>query len=300
MTETDRAPLYFCVDAGATRSRGRLYDASGRPIASAEAGPANASYDSEQAADSLLDLWRHLNAAVDRDPQDLSDVTFAIGGAGLYVQGPREAFLARGPAFAAVFVMSDGYAALIGAGGGRPSALLTIGTGVAGHRLFEDGSSIQRDAWGWIVGDRGSGSWMGVRAIRHALEVRDGVAAPSALSAAVMAQIGGVQGLLDGAFSGLTAHRVAAFALLVLDLARNGCPVSADILSRAVAHLADLVGALDCADVPLYLNGGLAETMKPMLIERIGRPVQDAGSDPLEGCLLVARGKAPPERLATG
>ncbi|MDQ0391989.1 BadF/BadG/BcrA/BcrD ATPase family protein [Labrys monachus] len=297
MTDIDHPPLYFCVDAGATRSRGQLYDGSGTVIASAEAGPANASYDSEEAADSLLDLWRDLNAAAGRDPQDLSGVTFAIGGAGLYVQGPREAFLARGPAFAAVFVMSDGYAALIGAGGGRPCALVTIGTGVAGHRLFADGSSIQRDAWGWIVGDRGSGSWMGVRAIRHALAVRDRIAAPSLLAEAVMAQIGGVTGLLEGALSGLTAHRVAAFAPLVLDLAEKGCPVAAAILARAVGHLTDLVGSLDCADVPLYLNGGLAPVMQPRLVERIGRPVQDAAGDPLEGCLLVARGEAPPERM---
>ena len=299
MAGTDHAPLYFCVDAGATRSRGRLCDGAGAMLASAEAGPANASYDGEGAVASILDLWRQLAGAVGRDDGDLSGVTFSIGGAGLYVEKQRTAFLARCPAFPAIFVMSDGYAALIGAGGGRPSALLTVGTGVAGHRLYADGTSIQRDAWGWIAGDRGSGSWLGTRALRHALAVQDGVAAPSALSAAVMAKIGGVAGLLGGALSGLTAHRVAAFAPLVLDLAAKGCPVASELLSRAVGHLADLVGALDCAEVPLYLNGGLADMMKPLLVERIGRPVEDAAGGPLEGCLLVAQGKAPPERMVT-
>ena len=40
-----------------------------------------------------------------------------------------------------------------------------------------------------------------------------------------------------------------------------------------------------------------ATAMKPLLVERIGRPVQDAAGDPIEGCLLVARGEAPPERM---
>src|ERR1700742_4798749 len=117
LTDIDCPPLYFCVDAGATRSRGRLHDASGAAIARAEAGPANASYDRDGAVASLLDLWRQLNAALGRDPQDLSGVTFAIGGAGLYMPRPRDAFLARCPAFPAIHLMSDGYAALIGAGG---------------------------------------------------------------------------------------------------------------------------------------------------------------------------------------
>lgn len=288
--------LYFCVDAGATRSRSRLYDASGAVLAQAEAGPANASYDREQAVASTLDLWRRLNAETGHDPEDLSKATLSIGGAGLYVPRSRDAFVASCPAFATILTMSDGYAAMIGAGGGKPCALLTVGTGVAGHRLFEDGSSIQRDAWGWVAGDRGSGAWMGRRALRHALEVQDGITQPSALSKAVMARIGGTQALLDGAISQLNAHRLAAFAPVVLDLARENCPVSMQIRSRAVAYLGDLVGVLRCESVPLYLNGGLAEVLNPLLSERIGRVPEAAAGDPLEGCLLVARSEAPRER----
>jgi glucosamine kinase len=290
---------YFCVDAGATRSRGRLYDAAGQELAYAEAGPANASYDGEQAVASVLDLWRQLNARAGQ-AEDLSGTIFSIGGAGLYVPKPRDAFVISCPAFASIITMSDGYAALIGAGRGRPCALLTIGTGVAGHRLFEDGTSIQRDAWGWIVGDRGSGSWLGTQAVRHALEAWDGIVPPSDLSRAVMAEVGGVQGVLDGAFSGLNAHRLASFAPLVLDGARGGCPVSREILARGVGYLAALVGALKCEHVPLYLNGGLAGVLQAMLVEHINRPVQEAQGDPLEGCLLVARGEAPPEKMILG
>jgi glucosamine kinase len=292
--------VYFCVDAGATRSRGRLYDASGAVLANAEAGPANASYDRDQAVASILDLWRQLNAAVGHDAEETSAAIFSIGGAGLYVPKVRDTFVARCPAFANVLTMSDGYAALIGAGGGRPCALLTIGTGVAGHRLFADGSSIQRDAWGWVVGDRGGGCWIGTRAARHFVEVLDGIAEPSALSKAVMEQVGGMQGLLDGALSNLNGQRLAAFAPLVLAQAKAGCPVAAAILSRAVGYLSDLAGVLKSREVPLYLNGGLAEALNSMLVERIGHPVSEALGDALDGCLLVARGLAPPERTIFG
>jgi glucosamine kinase len=220
----------------------------------------------------------------------------SIGGAGLYVQKPRDAFVARLPDFAAVLTMSDGYAALIGAGRGKPCALITIGTGVAGHRLYEDGSSIQRDAWGWIVGDRGGGVWMGTRAFRHMAEVLDGLVEPSVLSRAVMERVGGMPGLLGGALSNLSSHKLASFAPLVLDAEKAGCPVAGSIVARAVRHLSDLVRVLNCNDVPLHLNGGLADALGPRLAETMGRAVQDAWGDALTGCLLVARGEAPRER----
>lgn len=294
------ASLYFCVDAGATRSRGRLYDASGSVLADAMSGPANASYDCEQAVANVLDLWSRLSAAIGHDAQDVTGAILAIGGAGLYNPKAREPFVARMPAFARVITMSDGYAALIGAGGGKPCALVTIGTGVAGHRLFDDGASIQKDALGWIVGDRGGGCWMGTRALRHAMEVWDGIAPPSALSNAVMAKLGGRQGMLDGVLAGLNAHRLAEFAPLVLVLAQEGCPVAGRILSRAVDCLAVLVGVLKCEDVPLFFNGGLAETLAPMIVQRIGRQAQQPVGGPLEGCLLVAKGKAPEEWAVFG
>lgn len=287
---------YFCVDAGATRCRGRLYDQGGIMLAAAEAGPANAAYDLEQALTSIRELWRALCGAAAHDAADVAGASFAVGGAGLYVPVVREAFTERCPAFGAVLTMSDGYAALLGAGGGEPAALLTVGTGVAGHRLFADGSSIQRDALGWVLGDRGGGCWMGTRALRHAMAVLDGVAAPSALSRSVLARIGGTEGLLGGFLSGLDASRLAGFAPLVLDKAREGCPVAAGILDRAVDHLAALIGALDCRDVPLFLNGGLAGVLRPLLAARIGRAFDEPAGDALHGCLLAARGQAPPER----
>lgn len=288
--------FFFCVDAGATGSRGRLYDVSGAARAYATSGPANASYDTAQALASVADLWEKLSGMAGHDPRDVGAALFSIGGAGLYNPVAQAAFVASLPGYRSVLTMSDGYAAMIGAGGGRPCAMLTIGTGVAGHRLFADGTSIQRDALGWIAGDRGGGCWLGTRALRHALEVWDGVAAPSALSAAVLAEIGGTEGIVGGDLAGLNATRLAAFAPLLLAAADGGCPVSAAILARGVDHLARLVEVLDCGAVPLYLNGGLAEVLKPMLAARIARPLAAPAGGPLAGCLLVAQGRAPQEQ----
>ena len=79
--------------------------------------------------------------AIGRAHDQCDGVTFAIGAAGTYLHG-RAAFLAACPPFARVCAMSDGYAALIGAGLGAPCSLIIVGTGVAGHRLYANGLSI--------------------------------------------------------------------------------------------------------------------------------------------------------------
>lgn len=230
------------------------------------------------------------------DPAASSDVTLAIGAAGLYVPGTRAAFLAGCVRFGRSVAMTDGYAALIGAGQGQPSAFVIAGTGVAGHRLYADGRSIQRDAWGWVAGDRGSGAWIGRAGLRHCCAALDGVVPHDALSRAIFAAIGGPAALEAGWLRDLTPDRLGALTPVVLDQAAAGVAAAMAIRVRAVAHLNALAAVLDSADVSLYVAGGVAEVLRPLLADAIGRPVLQPEADALTGCWLVAGARAPTER----
>lgn len=192
--------------------------------------------------------------------------------------------------------MSDGYAAMIGAGSGAPCSLVIVGTGVAGHRLFANGLSIQRDAWGWIAGDRGSGSWIGQKALRHCLAALDGVVPRDALSGAVLAAIGGVEKLRQGWMRDLGPERLAALAPLALEQANAGDAAARRIRDRAVEHLSALIGVIAGPDAPLYAAGGLVAPLRAMLSLKAGLPILEPKGDALTGCWLVAIGRAPEER----
>ena len=151
--------------------------------------------------------------------------------------------------------MSDGYAALIGAGSGAPCSLLIMGTGIAGHRLYANGWSIQRDAWGWIAGDRGSGSWIGQKALRHFYAALDGVVPQDGLSRAVLGAIGGVDKLREGWMRGLGPERLAALAPLVFEQANAGDQTARRIRERAVELLAALIGVIASSEAPLVRGG---------------------------------------------
>jgi glucosamine kinase len=221
----------------------------------------------------------------------------AIGAAGLYVPSSRARLLEALPRFRHVATMSDGYAALIGAGGGKPCALMIVGTGVAGHRLWADGTSVQRDAWGWVAGDRGGGAWLGRKALRHTLAMVDGVVPPDGLTDRVLAEIGGAEAATEWVV-GLGPDRLAAMAPLVIDAARENVPSAKIIRDKAIEHLAALAHVLDlAAGVALYAFGGLAQSLAPILSRRIGHEVTLPQADAMTGCYLVAMGQAPAERI---
>jgi glucosamine kinase len=278
----------FCVDAGGTRCRGRIVAADGAVLAEAEAGPCNPSTDLKRASASLTELWTRSAAA--SGLSDAGSVTLALGGAGLSAPEVRAAFLAALPRFARAVVMSDGYAALIGAGRGAPCGLMIVGTGIAGHRLFPDGRSILRDGWGWVGGDRGSGAWIGQRALRHALAAVDGIVPRDPLAVAVLARIGDPRRSLVG----IGPDWLGALAPAVLE---TPCEAAEAILSRAAAHLAALAGTLALGpDDALYFAGGLAAAMRPRAAALLGRDILLPAADARTGCWLVATGAAPPER----
>jgi glucosamine kinase len=289
--------LIFCVEGGGTKSRACLVDAAGKRLTEADSGPCNPSTGFDRAVANFTALWQHCSAAAGHDPGRSRDVILSIGAAGMRASLTRDKFLAAIPRFAQVTAVSDGYASLIGAGGGAPCSLMIIGTGVAGHRLWPNGQSVQRDAWGWIGGDRGSGTWLGIRALRHTLAAIDGIHPGDGLSERLLAGIGG-RAHIVGTLSGISPDRLASFAPIVLAAAEAGVPSAVEIRARAIEHLAALARALDIGEEDaLYAAGGLAATFAPSIAERIGHPVTLPDKDAMHGCLLIATGRAPMERV---
>jgi glucosamine kinase len=295
MTQGMAERLIFCVDGGGTRSRARLLTPGGVAVATAEAGPCNPTSDIEAAVGSVADLWSSVSAAA--GGLTPADPCLAIGAAGAVAPPVRDRFLAALPSFAEKLLMSDGYAALIGASGGAPGGLVILGTGAVAHRLLPDGASLQRDGWGWIGGDRGSAAWVGRKAVRAALAARDRLHEPTPLTQWVEKALGASEAAILDWLAQAGPRRLASLAPLVTDSAAAGDMLASGILDRAAEHGAALAESLDLApDEPLYLAGGIAEVLRGRIEARLGRGFQRPLGDAIDGCRLVATGKAPLER----
>ena len=145
-----------------------------------------------------------------------------------------------------VFVRSDAYITLYGLTGGQEPAVLQLaGTGAMAISQDKDRKVEVAGGWGRLTGDEGSGYYIGVEAVKAALQAADGIAPATVLTEKLQAFFG-VQSPreLIPVFYGDPEPDIAAFSKVVDECARQGDEVALGILQRAAQYLAAYTGQL--------------------------------------------------------
>jgi len=140
-------------------------------------------------AEQLADLVRHALDLVDGGP-----VTVAIGSTGADSLTLAAEMRPRLPGtVATVLVAHDSVTSYLGCRGVEPGCVLAVGTGTVALAV---GTAVARvDGWGSLVGDAGSGYWIGRAAIDAALRAEDGRGRRTALRERVAERFGGLDSL---------------------------------------------------------------------------------------------------------
>ncbi|MGW1957169.1 N-acetylglucosamine kinase [Streptomyces sp. NPDC001920] len=193
---------------------------------------------------------------------------------------------------------ADAVTAYVGALGSRPGAVLAAGTGLVA--LGTDLTRWRRaDGWGHLLGDCGSGAWIGRAGLEAALRAHDGRPGGSAgLLARAEEVFGPVRDLPGKLYPRPDRSAVlASFAPHVAARADSD-PVAAGILRAAARHMAETVAAV-CpteGEPQVALTGGLFKIGAPLLV-----PLEEelsgllprarrvpASGDPLAGAVDIA------------
>lgn len=136
--------------------------------------------------------------------------------------------------------------------------VLIAGTGAVAARLVGEDLQDRRDGWGWLLGDRGSGFWLGRAAVRTTLAALDAGEAPAGMTADVLAAAGAhdYPGLLQACYDHPPTW-LAGFAPLVSRWAGTD-PEAGAIADRAADLLADTLTAVGPRPgEPLVLGGSV-------------------------------------------
>ncbi|MFS8199766.1 N-acetylglucosamine kinase [Streptomyces sp. CWNU-52B] len=301
------------VDSGGSGLRVVLAVDGGRvtaPLASREpvrTGPRG--IDAGHLLAQLVPMARRLMA--DAEVGTLRAVT--VGAAGLTTLGDSlradlPAGLARELGVRRLALVADAVAAYTGALGQRVGAVVAAGTG-----MIAIGTDLREwrraDGWGHLLGDSGSGAWIGRAGLDAALRAYDGRPEGSApLLARTEAVFGSAPALPGQLYPRPDRPAVlASFAPEVAACADGGDPTAAGILAAAARHIADSAAAVCPApaeaeggetpgEVRLALTGGLFKMGDPLLVplraalaDRLpyARQVPAAG-DPLDGAVGIA------------
>lgn len=225
-----------------------------------------------------------------------------VGAAGALAAPDRcadlaDRLLADHPRVATVAVTSDAVLAHAAAFDGGPGVVLAAGTGSVALGVGRDGVAHRCDGWGPVLGDVGSGSWIGRNALAAALAGDDGRGPTTALSAAARDRWGdpATWSAQVGA-SNNPARAMASFAPEVAHAAVAGDEVAADIMRRAAEALARTAAAASRRSDTrqIVALGGLLH-LGPVLVDPLVQTLADHGLElrvtqlrNTDGALLLA------------
>lgn len=180
--------------------------------------------------------------------------------------------------------------------GGTPAsdgAVLVAGTGAAAGSLTDHRLTRTADGHGWLLGDDGSGFWLGREAVRATLQTLDAGTPAGPLVESVLRELDAEGPGLDGQHARVIqvvnsrpGVQLSALAPLVTAAYRAGDPQAHTIVERAAAALlATLALIRDPAETtPIVLAGSLAGDASPVGAEL--RTLLAAG---FAGAVLPAR-----------
>ncbi|GIW90807.1 MAG: N-acetylglucosamine kinase [Pirellulaceae bacterium] len=201
------------------------------------------------------------------------------------------------------YLVHDGWAALCAACQPPVGIALICGTGSLAFGRTADGRTARMGGWGPLVGDEGSGYWMGRQALAAAARGAEGRSTTRMLPALLdLTGYKSWDAFIEALYQRSDPRSyVAGLARIVLQLARSDAHAYR-IASTAAQELAQLVAALadqlkmNPSEVPLVLTGGVIERSAIMrsLIKNSLRQMDRAFRDfrvvrrPAEGALALA------------
>jgi N-acetylglucosamine kinase-like BadF-type ATPase len=261
-----RMNLVLGVDAGGTASRAVVATSDGTVVGQGEAGPGNPTSAGPAAAPAIGTAVR--TALGDHDPARVTAVVAGLAGDAVLTE----------PAIAAAFtaqwrrlglrcpitMVGDAVTAFA-AGTAEPTgSVLIAGTGAVAARIEDGRLTRSADGLGWLLGDEGSGLWLGLQAVR-AVARSWPPPGPDSLAARIAAEAGATS--RDELVHWAGSRSPAAFATLaplVCASAATGDRLAGHLTAQAGDRLVATLGELHPGRGPVVLAGSLLTRDTPV------------------------------------
>jgi N-acetylglucosamine kinase-like BadF-type ATPase len=266
------------IDAGGTKTVCYLADETGAVISESRRGGANLQAVGELHVEKILHEVME-DALGDRD---FSPAAICLGIAGVDRPddlGVIRAIMRRIGYKARVLVVNDALVALEAGAPGQPGVVIISGTGSIAYGRNAAGEAARSGGWGYVLGDEGSGYWIGRAALRAVLREADQRGPVTALTPMLLNRFNtpNAQGLIHEVYhSNLKPSEIGALAQSVQAAFREGDAVAIGILRAAadqlegaglsVARRLNLIGQ----PFPFILAGGIFRAV-PWLQEELCR-----------------------------
>jgi N-acetylglucosamine kinase-like BadF-type ATPase len=296
------------IDAGGTKTVCLLADEHGTIASEARGAGANLHAAGELAVEKVL--HEVMEEAIGDRP--IVPAAICLGIAGVDREDEAQivrAIMRRIGYKSRVVVVNDALIALVAGARDEPGILINAGTGSIVYGRNAAGQAARAGGWGHMIGDEGSGYWIGREALAAVMRAADGRGPDTALAAEVLAyfNVADVSRLPRIVYDReMPRMSVAALGPIVQTVAADGDAVAVRILERAADELG--LGARSVTTrlemrgdaFTFYLSGGvfrvvpwLADELPRRLVEVAPRSqVQILQQEPAAGAVWLALAEA--------
>ncbi len=296
------------VDGGGTSTVARLADLQGNVISIVKAGPSNLSTSGpEKCAETLTgaitDACSEASIALD----SVQIVVYGTAGAGRKADQDRlrDAILSLWNSLPKqprnLHVIGDADIALESAHGGDPGIIIIAGTGSIIYGRDTDGSIKRSGGWGPVIGDPGSGTAIGLRALRYAASTLDGCVEATYLMK-LIAETTGItsqESLINKVYR--EKYHPSEAAPLVFQAAARNDKNALDIINESARELVEMLRcgvkkfSFDSVVPVAYIGGVLqSDTVYPEIVSDLIRQhipdvdIRKPKFKPEEGAIAMA------------
>jgi N-acetylglucosamine kinase-like BadF-type ATPase len=265
------------IDAGGTKTVCLLADEEGTILSVARGPGANLQVAGELEVEKVL---HHVMTTALDGRQDVRPRAVCLGIAGVDREDDSRivaAIMRRISPGSRLLVVNDALVALEAGAPGVPGIVIICGTGSIAYGRNGNGIAARAGGWGHIIGDEGSGYWIGRQAVQAVMRDADGRGPATTLSKQVLAHfdVATAASLVHIVYGPHSANRSIAMLGPSVQLAsESGDAVASAILDRAADELA--LAATSVANqlklhnesFPFVLAGGVFRVV-PALVERL-------------------------------
>ena len=263
--------LFLGADGGGTKTTGLVADRAGNVVARLRGEGSNQFViGMDNAARNLAELIAGLAAAAGRPVGTIVRAVLGLAGMGALrdrqvLTGAIQARLqAMGHPPVPLAIETDGRVALEGAFNGGPGIVAVAGTGSVVMGKSAGGEAISIGGWGRVIGDEGSGYFIGLEALKAVSREIDARGEAGRLRVSIASRFG--LDTRDRIIAAVYREKfdIPSVAPAVLDAAEAGDAVALGILTRAATELtAQIVAAIS----RLGLENGTGVVMTGGLID---------------------------------
>lgn len=281
--------MYLGIDGGGSKCRAQIISAADQLIGSGVGGPANPLHGVQQTIDSISAATELALQEAGLSPSAMSQLIAGIGLAGVNLPSLFQIMNNWQHPFKHMFLTTDLHIACLGAHNSDEGAVIVAGTGSCGYS-YVSGVSTILGAHGFPFGDKGSGAWMGLEAVKAVLLASDGLGPETSLTQLLGNFLHAEGVMIVDKMANAKSRDYARLAVFVLNAAEQDDAVALSIVQEGAAYITAVAEKLwSSGAVRMSFIGGLSQRLIPWLSPAISVKLSAPIGQPEFGAIYYAK-----------